>query len=315
MLLERGGDVDLADRGQVLPRHLGCSSPLFREEFESLIQARSTGDPCETYARARMEDDDIDVMDDSGTDGGWNPKKKRPRYLHCDFDVRDASQLTQVDLLVGYVQSNQPVVLRNAFFDMDEKDVSKWKRKAFNRSFGHLHVRDEQWLRGERYAMGPRSNLTTIAEWLATAGNGDKHIAAATIDHEHHPISPIAYDWAPAAFETKKRNDEISFFDPKIAVPTLMLLKEGSQKHHHIHAQAHYHALPYGHEEWWLMPPKYARTLRGPVPEEKEAFALRCELYSGDVLLVPDMWSTSFVSKANGVAMERTFFKKLRSFR
>jgi hypothetical protein len=308
-LLDLGGDIDLEDKGKVSPRHLGCSSPGFQETFEKIIGGK---EPCEKHTREKFYDEDAEDADDSGIDGGWNPRFKRPKYLHCDFDVRDASKMTQSDLMIMHTQSNHPVVLRNSFYEEDGPNF-KWHVKKFNRTFGNVLVRNEFFPRQARWGIGGIVNISTLSEFLATLDVDDKKIATVNIDHAKHPLVELADQWAPPTLTNKKQTNEVDFYDPTVTVPTVHIFKRGSQSHHFVRAQGVYHAVVFGHQEWKLLPPRHARTLRGPLTDEKvEPLAQRCDLISGDVLLVPDLWSASWTAKGNGVSLEKYLYKKLR---
>lgn len=308
MGIDHGGDVDNEDKGKLTPRVLGCASPGFLKEFEKML---GVGE-CTGYERRQTYDEDIPVTDDSGTDGGWNPKTKRPKYLHCDIDVRDASQMTQSDLMIAYTHVNHPVVLRNSFYEEDDETPNPlWRKKNFNKTFGNVLLRHEFFPRQEHWGLRMGStNVSTVSEFLDKLDQDDKTIGTVNVDHTNHPLNDIADKWVPPTFYNKKKANEVDFYDPTVTVPTVHVSKKGSRGHHHVRAQMAYHAVVYGHQEWSMLPPRHARSMRDVLPSELSPLAQRCDLYTGDVLLLPDLWSASWVSKANGVSMERYVYKK-----
>lgn len=296
MLLQQGSRDDREDRGRIKPFHLGCSSPGFREEFEEMVGEGR----CDGNVRSKIEDSDVEVTDDSGKDGEWNVGRKRPMYLHSDVDIRDASRMTAQDVLMGYVMSNWPGIMRNTFFDTDGP-AREWKRKRFNQLFGSVLIRRERYPGGERFGLG-EAKVSTIEEFLASKSDGT--IGSINVDHEKHPLFNLTA-WTPKVLTAKKMDNEITIFDPDSAVPLLLLLKEQSASNHYIRAYITTLTVIYGHLDVVLLPPKLARALRGPVPDKLLPQSLRCTVYTGDTLIVPPMWSMSYVSRANGVAIER----------
>jgi hypothetical protein len=310
MLLEEGGNLDMEDKGQVTPRALGCSSPGFSEAFEKIAAAAagSRAPVCESkHKREKFIDEDAEVTDDTGIDGGWNPRFKRPKYLHCDFDVKDASKMTQTELMIMHTSADHPVVLRNSFYENDGPD-SKFLLKKFNRTFGGVYVRQEKFPRASRFGLG-RPSVVTITDFLRTLKTEDGTIASVSVDHVRHPLTDLVDKWQPPTFSNKKKPNEISFYDAETTVATLHVSKRGSKSHHHLRAQGFHHTVVYGHQEWKLLPPRHARSLRTTLTPELDPFALRCEVVTGDVLLVPDLWSASWESRNNGVSFERFVYK------
>uniref|UniRef100_A0A7S1PMI0 Cupin-like domain-containing protein n=2 Tax=Neobodo designis TaxID=312471 RepID=A0A7S1PMI0_NEODS len=309
MLVDQGGDVDLEDKGTVSARTLGCSSPGAREAFETAAKAAGVPPPVcmEKNIREKLIDEDAEITDDTGIDGGWNPRFKRPKYLHCDFDVKDASKLTQSELMIMHTTANHPVVLRNSFYE-DDGPNSKFLLKKFNKTFGGMYVRQEKFPRGSRWGLG-RPEVVTLTDYLRTLKQDDGKVASVNVDHVRHPLTELVDKWQPPTFSNKKKPNELSFYDAETTVATVTINKKGSKAHHHLRAQGFYHTVVYGHQEWKLLPPRHARTQRGPLSSDMDPFALRCELVTGDVLLVPDLWSASWESKANGISFERFVYK------
>ena len=304
LLVKKGARWDKEDKGRVQPAHLGCTSPGFKEAFED---ATADG-ACDGLVRNRHEDDDIDVTDDSGTDGGWNPHKPRPN-LHCDFDVRDMSRTYQHDINIAYMQANHPLVLRNAFYEEDDGPRREWRRRGFNKSFHDVLVRQEVTPSGERWGIGS-AKIVTISEFLNTSKINDGTVASVVVDNAGHRLDEMA-TWTPPSLKNKKNGaTEVTYFDLDSASPTLIISKEGSKSHHHVRAFMTHHTVFYGHKEFTLLPPRHARTVRGQLDDSALPLAKRCNLYTGDVLLIPELWSASWVSKANGVSTERSFYRK-----
>ena len=266
---------------------------------------------CDGLQRTKIEGLDIDIADDSGNDGGWNPKLKRPKYLHCDFDVRDASQMTQSDVMLGYMHGGHPVVLRNSFYETDGAD-RKWTKKGFEAAFGATLMIKEATPLGDRFGLG-EPNVTSVTDYLKTLEEDDAMMADVWVEGEKHPMNELANEWAPPSYTNRKKNDEISLFDAEQANALVLLTKKGSRSHHRVFAHQTYVAVVFGRQEWSLLPPRLARTVRGGLSDVAKVNALRCDLVTGDVLLIPEMWSGSFTAKANGVSMQRIVYRRVKS--
>lgn len=304
--------LEEGDKGRITPKILGCGAPGYKTEFENEIAGKGA---CEKLTRDKIAED-IDVTDDSGNDGEWNPKRKRPKYLHCDFDVRDASAITQGDLMVGYVHSGHPILLRNSFYETDGP-VKAWKRNNFNRTYGKSFVRVEPYPMSDRWGLG-EPNVTTISDFLAGTNITDvavehARVASVAIDSDRHPLHKLVNEWSPPSFSNRKKSDDIFLFDTEQTWANLVLSKPNSRGSHRVYTQHTYHAMVYGHQQWTLLPPRHARTIRGhELSDTMKLAAMRCDVFTGDVLVIPEMWSASWVARANGVSMERTIYRRVK---
>lgn len=225
----------------------------------------------------------------------WSNTSKYSPYGKCDLDVVD--DLTPEQYRRDYFATGKPVVLRN-FVDQDARCLAR-------------HDRFVNWAGRKQVSVGPTAypqitgslscqRRQTIDE-LEKSAPCQEYPGVAVYHAEH--VQPLA---EPLRLENSKYFQNLSeMLNINSGFLTSKQLFYGGDRSGaalHCHSAA-FNALYIGIKDWFLIPPKH--TALSGMPAEKlwyeghyrEDHVLRCTQNAGDVILVPDGWGHSTISR------------------
>ena len=303
-LLRLGGGAQLKEKdvGGFTPLQLGCQNTLFRKAFEETIQRElQIPAPCSTVdMTGKFKEDMIEDDDDDGLSpgGGWRDAAWDGADDRCDFDVRSGSSMSHHELIGRYPRSSRPIVLRNVIPAFIRRAMQK---EELMQHYGDMWVRSEEYPAAEHYG-GRLYNVAPLESWLQHPNATFASVGVL----RRHKLSKLL-DWAP--HRLMPEGDGYTAYDDSF--PVLVIAPPKGVTNHVFRSSHFFSALVHGVQSWAIAPPHVSKMTKDPwQPTLGDDNLLRCTLQSGDVIVVPSLWSSAFKSQGESVSIQRRFVWK-----